>query len=64
MNNIDSDSGRAFGPSPVNPSAVPLAIPAKPSVLRARLDKILAASGTRTATVDGAPSHFTFGVER
>ncbi|MGB5484811.1 ImuA family protein [Parasphingorhabdus sp.] len=64
MNNIDSDSGRAFGPSPVNPSAVPLAIPAKPSVLRARLAKILAASGTRTATVDGAPSHFTFGVER
>ncbi len=64
MNNIDSDSGRAFGPSPVNPSAVPPATPAKPSVLRARLARILAASGTRTTAVDGAPSHFTFGVDR
>lgn len=64
MNNIDSDSGQAFGPSPDNPSAVPPATPAKPSVLRARLAKILATSGVRTAEEDGAPSHFGFGVDR
>ena len=64
MNNIDSDSGRAFRSSPANPSAVPPATPAKPSVLRARLAKILAASGVRTAEADGAPSHFGFGVDR
>ncbi|WP_417621051.1 ImuA family protein [Parasphingorhabdus sp.] len=64
MNNNDSDSGRAFGPLPANPSSVPGLPPAKPSVLRARLAKILAASGTRTAADDDAPSYFTLGVER
>jgi protein ImuA len=32
--------------------------------LRARLAKILTASGTRTAADDGLPSHFTLGVDR
>jgi len=63
MNNIDSDSGQALEPSPDKPSAVPLATPAKPSVLRARLAKILATSGVRTAEDDGAPPHFGFGVD-
>ncbi len=64
MNDIDSDSGQALEPSPDNPSAVPPAIPAKPSVLRARLAKILASSGVRAAEDDGVPSHFGFGVDR
>ncbi|MEH6661905.1 MAG: hypothetical protein V7679_09685 [Parasphingorhabdus sp.] len=64
MNNIDSDSDGAFGLSPDTPSAVPPATPAKPSVLRARLARILAASGVRTAEDDGLPSHFGFGVDR
>tara|TARA_R110002033_G_scaffold23543_1_gene55505 strand:+ start:138 stop:1067 length:930 start_codon:yes stop_codon:yes gene_type:complete len=64
MNNIDSDSDGAFGPSPDTPSAVPLATPAKPSVLRARLARILATSGVKAAEDDGAPSHFTFGIDR
>ena len=64
MNNIDSDSGQAFEPSPDKSSAVPPATPAKPSVLRARLARILATSGVRTAEDDGAPSHFTFGIDR
>ncbi len=64
MNNIDSDSGQALGPPPDNPSAMPPATPAKASVLRARLAKILAASGVKAAEDDGAPTHFGFGVER
>ena len=64
MNNSDSNSGRPFGAAPVNPSAVSPAAPPISSALRARLAKILAASGAATATIDDAPSHFTFGVER
>ena len=64
MNNIDSDSGEAFRSLPANPSAVPPATPAKPSVLRARLAKILATSGVRATEDDGLPSHFSFGVDR
>ena len=63
MNNIDSDSGQALEPSPDTSSAVPQATPAKPSALRARLARILATSGVRTAEDDGAPSHFTFGID-
>ena len=63
MNNIDSDSGQALEPSPDISSAVPQATPAKPSALRARLARILATSGVRTAEDDGAPSHFTFGID-
>tara|TARA_R110000868_G_scaffold78467_12_gene223938 strand:+ start:5039 stop:6004 length:966 start_codon:yes stop_codon:yes gene_type:complete len=62
MNNSDSDSAGPFAGSPANPSAVPRA-PAKPSVLRARLAKILATSGVRAAEDDGLPSHFTLGVD-
>ncbi len=64
MNNIDSDSDGAFGLPPDTPYAVPPATPAKPSVLRARLARILATSGVRTAEDDGTPSHFSFGVDR
>lgn len=64
MNNIDSDPDRAYRPAPANPSAVCRATPAKASVLRARLAKILAASGTRTTADDGLPSHFTLGIDR
>jgi protein ImuA len=64
MNNIDSDPDWACRPASANPSAVPSVTPAKPSVLRARLAKILAASGARAAEEDGLPSHFSFGVDR
>ncbi|WP_373491458.1 ImuA family protein [Parasphingorhabdus sp.] len=64
MNNNDSDIGQACKPSMVDPAALPGAVPAKASVLRARLAKILAVSGVRTAADDGLPSHFSFGVER
>ncbi|QJB69969.1 ImuA family protein [Parasphingorhabdus halotolerans] len=64
MNNIDSDSGRPFDASPINPVAVPKEVSAKSSALRVRLAKILAASGVKTAGESGAPSHFTFGIDR
>jgi len=64
MNNIDSDSGGGCRALPDRPSTAPAALPAKASALRARLAKILAASGVRTAEDDGAPLHFGFGVER
>jgi protein ImuA len=64
MNNIDSDPDRAERPASTNPSAVASATAAKPSVLRARLAKILATSGVSTEEDDGQPSHFTLGVDR
>lgn len=63
MNNIDSDSGRAFEPLPDSPVAAPRAALRKPSALRARLAKILAASGVQAVKEDDSPAYFTFGVE-
>tara|TARA_R110000824_G_scaffold55286_1_gene152459 strand:- start:271 stop:1230 length:960 start_codon:yes stop_codon:yes gene_type:complete len=59
MNNSDHDSGEAL---PVNPAAVPRTAGQKAAALKARLARILAASGTRTAEPSDRPSHFTLGV--
>ncbi len=64
MNNIDSEPERASRPASDHTPAVPRNPPARPSALRARLAKILAASGTRPTADDGVASHFTLGVER
>ena len=61
MNNSDSDSA---GPLPLNSAAVPRTASQKAAALKARLAKILAASGTGTAEPDDRPSHFTLGVDR
>lgn len=63
MNNSDSDSGGAFGLSPVNSPAEPKPASHKAAALKARLGKILAASGVRSAGHADRPSHFSFGVE-
>jgi len=64
MNNIDSDSADALGASPDNPAAVPETAGKKAAALKARLAKILSASGVQAVNADDGPSHFTFGVER
>jgi len=64
MNNIDSDSASALGASPANPVAVPETAGKKAAALKARLAKILSASGVKAVDQDDGPSHFTFGVER
>ena len=61
MNNNDFDSGE---PLPLNSAAVPRTASQKAAALKARLAKILAASGTGTAEPDDRPSHFTLGVDR
>ncbi|MDM8010693.1 MAG: hypothetical protein QUV08_06990 [Parasphingorhabdus sp.] len=61
MNNNDFDSGE---PLPLNPAAVPRTVSQKAAALKARLAKILAASGTGTAQPDDRPSHFTLGIDR
>tara|TARA_R110002074_G_scaffold381925_2_gene561303 strand:+ start:1216 stop:2136 length:921 start_codon:yes stop_codon:yes gene_type:complete len=64
MNNSDSDSGGAFGLSPVNSPAEPKTAGQKAAALKARLGKILAASGVKAAEDADSPSHFGFGVNR
>ena len=51
---------------PDNPAAVPGAAQAqkKAAALKARLAKILSASGVKAVDAEDGPSHFTFGVER
>lgn len=60
MNIIDSDSARVFHPEIAKDAATAQTTPA----LRARLAKILAASGIGAADAasEDGPSHFTFGV--
>lgn len=58
MNIIDSDSGWRAQSQPVRHSATTL----KPAALKARLAKILSASGVKAPEDEDAPSHFTFGV--
>ena len=62
MNNSDSDSAGPLAPSPVSPSAVPSPAGQKAAALKARLGRILAASGVKSAERDDRPSHFTLGV--
>jgi protein ImuA len=62
MNNSDSDSAGPLVPSPVSPSAVPSPAGQKAAALKARLGRILAASGVKSAERDDRPSHFTLGV--
>ncbi|WP_417485544.1 ImuA family protein [Maricaulis salignorans] len=64
MNNIDSDSAGPLAGSPINSVAVPKTANQKAAVLKARLARILAASGTGTEGADDRPSHFTFGINR
>lgn len=64
MNNIDSDSVEAFEASLINPVAVSKTAGKKAAALKARLAKILSASGVKASDADNGPSHFTFGVER
>ncbi len=63
MNNSDSDSTGPFAGSSINPSAVPKSASQKAAALKARLGKILAASGAKTAEHLERPPHFNFGVE-
>ena len=62
MNNSDSDSAGPLALSPVSPSAVPSPAGQKAAALKARLGRILAASGVKSAERDDRPSHFTLGV--
>lgn len=64
MNNIDSNSGEPLGVSPINPAAMHRLASPKAAALKARLAKILATSGGKTAGHEDMPSHFAFGVER
>jgi len=64
MNNSDSDSAGPLALSPVNPSAVPRPASPKAAALKARLGRILAASGVKTAEQGYGPSHFGFGADR
>ena len=64
MNNIDSDPGGSFQNPPVKPSAPPKPGSQKTAALKARLAKILAASGVKAEEHEDRPSHFSFGAER
>ena len=64
MNNIDSNSGEPFEVLPINPASAPQPASRKAAALKARLARILSASGTKTAEHQDMPSHFTFGVKR
>ena len=63
MNNIDSDSEQAFMSLAEKPSAALHNAQSKPAALKAKLAKILAASGIKVQEKDTGPSHFTFGVD-
>lgn len=58
MNIIDSDSGWRAQSQPVRHSTSAV----EPSALKARLARILSASGVKAAEDEDSPSHFTFGV--
>jgi len=64
MNNSDSDSAASLQLSPTNPSAVPRSASQKAAALKARLGKILSASGVKAAEQEDGPSHFGFGADR
>ncbi|MEH6789912.1 ImuA family protein [Parasphingorhabdus sp.] len=64
MNNSDSHSAGVSELSPANIPAVPKTASPKAAALKARLGRILAASGVKSADRDDGPSHFTLGVDR
>jgi len=64
MNIIDSDSMEVFDAPSINPVAVSETAGKKAVALKARLAKMLSASGVKAVDAEDGPTHFTFGVER